>query len=316
MTRTPSSTLRSLLVASGIALWLAACGGGGGTAAPTPAPTPSPGAVTNPLPEPPPGGFPASGPTAAPSGVPNDVESVRFLAQSTFGATTGEVARLQRLGYGDWIEQQFRIPRTSHLDFVLAVYPIPTPEGVTVAIDPLYQTFWKQAATAPDQLRHRVAFALSQIFVVSLTNDAVSEYRRGVASYLDMLGREAFGNYRDLLESVTLHPMMGLFLSHLRNQKESGNRVPDQNYAREVMQLFSIGLYQLNPDGTLMLANGQPVETYGQEDIVGLSRVFTGFSWAGPDTQNGRFFGSAIRPPTRIATCCRCRPTRSITRPR
>jgi uncharacterized protein (DUF1800 family) len=125
----------------------------------------------------------------------------------------------------------------------------------------------------------------------------VSGYRRGVASYLDMLGRQAFGNYRDLLEAVTLHPMMGLFLSHLRNQRESGNRVPDQNYAREVMQLFSIGLYRLNPDGSLVSSNGQPVETYGQADIVGLSRVFTGFSWAGPDKQNGRFFGSDVPPP-------------------
>ncbi|MDH4172633.1 MAG: DUF1800 domain-containing protein, partial [Betaproteobacteria bacterium] len=94
-----------------------------------------------------------------------------------------------------------------------------------------------------------------------------------------------------------LHPMMGLFLSHLRNQKESGSRVPDQNYAREVMQLFSIGLHQLNADGSLLLVNGQPVETYGQADIVGLSRVFTGFSWAGPDKQNGRFSGSSNPPP-------------------
>ncbi len=116
-------------------------------------------------------------------------------------------------------------------------------------------------------------------------------------AYLDMLGRNAFGNYRDLLEAVTLHPMMGLYLSHLRNQKESGNRVPDQNYAREVMQLLSIGLYELNPDGTPILdANNKPVETYGPEDIAGMSRVFTGFSWAGPDKQDRRFFGSDSNP--------------------
>ena len=107
--------------------------------------------------------------------MPNDVESVRFLAQSTFGATTAEVARLQRLGYSDWIEQQFRIPRTSHLDFVLAVYPIPTPDGVTVTIDPLYQTFWKQAITAPDALRQRVTYALSEIFVTSAADAASAE---------------------------------------------------------------------------------------------------------------------------------------------
>src|SRR5256886_17462160 len=90
-----------------------------------------------------------------------------------------------------------------------------------------------------------------------------------------MLGRNAFGSYRQLLNEVTLHPMMGLYLSHLRNRKEdpARNRVPDQNYAREVMQLFSIGLYELNPDGTPKLVNGQPVETYDSNDIVGLSRV-------------------------------------------
>lgn len=196
-----------------------------------------------------------------------------------------------------WLDRQFAMPAGSpHQNYLVSV-TASLPADQSPQDSHVMNTFWKQAATAPDQLRHRVAFALSQIFVVSLTNDAVSAYRRGVASYLDMLGREAFGNYRDLLESVTLHPMMGLFLSHLRNQKESGNRIPDQNYAREVMQLFSIGLYQLNADGTPMLANGQPVETYDQEDIVGLSRVFTGFSWAGPDTQNGRFFGSSSPAP-------------------
>src|SRR4029453_3618239 len=237
MTRTPSSTLRSLLVASSIALSLASCGGGGGTAALTPARPPSPGTVTNPLPEPPPGGFPASGPTAAPSGVPNDVESVRFLAQATFGATTGEVARLQRLGYGDWIEQQFRIPRTSHLDFVLAVYPIPTPEGVTVAIDPLYQTFWKQAITAPDPLRQRVTYALSEIFVTSAADAALQTAPHTLASYLDTLSTHAFGNYRELLEAVSKHPAMGQYLTSLANRGDNG-RVPDENFAREVMQLF------------------------------------------------------------------------------
>ena len=301
MTRTPSSTLRSLLVASGIALWLAACGGGGGTAAPTPAPVTAPGTVTNPIPEPPPGGFPVSGPTAAPSGVPNDVESVRFLAQSTFGATTVEVARLQRLGYGDWIEQQFRIPRTSHLDFVLAVYPIPTPEGVTVAIDPLYQTFWKQAITAPDPLRQRVTYALSEIFVTSAADAALQTAPHALASYLDTLSTHAFGNYRDLLEAVSKHPAMGQYLTSLANRGDNG-RVPDENFAREVMQLFSIGLVELNVDGTPKLVNGNPVDTYGMDDIRGLARVFTGWGWGNtgtPDPVNGRFAGNNPEDPSR-----------------
>ena len=164
-------------------------------------------------------------------------------------------------------------------------------------------TFWREAATGQDQLKRRVAFALSQIFVISLQDANLQSYRRGVASYMDMLTRNAFGNYRQLLQDVTLHPMMGLYLSHLRNRKEDPalNRVPDQNYAREVMQLFSIGLYQLNPDGTLMLdGNGQPIETYGPNDIVGLSRVFTGFSWAGcPNTSTSCFNGSGTQSPNR-----------------
>ena len=237
---------------------------------------------------------PSSGPDAQPT---TQAEASRFLAQASFGATMSAVDDVSANGYAIWLDRQFSMAAGSpHQNYLVSVIA-----GLPAGQDPqdahVMHTFWRQAATAPDQLRHRVAFALSQIFVVSLTNSAVSDYRRGVASYLDMLGREAFGNYRDLLEAVTLHPMMGLFLSHLRNQKESGSRVPDQNYAREVMQLFSIGLHQLNADGSLLLVNGQPVETYGQADIVGLSRVFTGFSWAGPDKQNGRFSGSSNPPP-------------------
>ena len=230
-----------------------------------------------------------SGPAPVPT---TQLQASRFLAQASFGASMSSVDEVAANGFALWLDQQFATPAGSpHQNYLVSVIAS-LPAGQGPQDSHVMNTFWRQAATAPDQLRQRMAFALSQIFVASLTNDAVSQYRRGVASYLDMLGREAFGNYRDLLEAVTLHPMMGLFLSHLRNQKESGNRVPDQNYAREVMQLFSIGLYQLNPDGTPVMFNGQPVETYGQEDIVGLSRVFTGFSWAGPDKQNGRFFGS------------------------
>src|SRR5574341_233999 len=167
----------------------------------------------------------------------------------------------------------------------------------------MMHTFWREAAIGQDQLKRRVAFALSQIFVISLQDATLQDFRRGVASYLDMLTRNAFGNYRQLLQDVTLHPMMGLYLSHLRNRKEDPalNRVPDQNYAREVMQLFSIGLYRLNPDSTPMLdGNGQPIETYGPNDIVGLSRVFTGFSWAGcSNTSTSCFNGSGTQSPNR-----------------
>lgn len=232
-----------------------------------------------------------SGPFVA---LTTEAEASRFLAQAGMGASDSAIVQVQRADYTGWLDQQFAMtPRNSHQAYVNAVIA----SGQNPNQSHVMHTFWKQVAIGPDQLRQKVAFALSQIFVISQLDSAVGGYERGVASYLDMLGREAFGNYRSLLEAVSRHPMMGLYLSHLRNQKASGNRVPDQNFAREVMQLMSIGLYELNPDGTLVVAGNAPVETYDNEDIVGLSHVFTGFSWAGPDKQNGRFYGSSSNPP-------------------
>jgi uncharacterized protein (DUF1800 family) len=293
-------TLRSLLAALCAALLVAACGGGGDS--PTAPATPS-SSGTGPAttPEPPTGGFAPSGPTAAPTAAPSDTEAVRFLWQSTFGATSAEMDRLKRLGYNNWIEQQFRIPRTSHLDFVLAAYPIPTPEGVTVTIDPLYQSFWRQAITGPDPLRQRVTYALSQILVTSAADAALQNAPHTLAFYLDTLSTHAFGNYRDLLEAVTKHPAMGQYLTSLANRGDGG-RVPDENFAREVMQLFSIGLVELNTDGTPKLVNGEPVDTYGMDDIRGLAHVFTGWGWGNtgtPDPVNGRFGGSNPADPMR-----------------
>jgi uncharacterized protein (DUF1800 family) len=214
----------------------------------------------------------------------------RLLAQATFGPTAAEVDRVAQTGYAAWIDAQFALPASqlvpnmNQLASTLAA-------GSTLNQNHFYESWWKQSVTGDDQLRQRVAFGLSQIFVVSLVDSTVANYPRGVASYYDMLSTNAFGNFRTLLEGVTLHPMMGIYLTSLRNEKESGTRIPDQNYAREVMQLFTIGLYDLNPDGTLKLAAGKPVESYGSDDIVGLSRVFTGWSWAGPDKSNTRFAG-------------------------
>ncbi|UCH47581.1 MAG: DUF1800 domain-containing protein [Betaproteobacteria bacterium] len=220
-------------------------------------------------------------------------EASRFLAQASFGSNDSSIRDVQRYDYHGWLQRQFAMQQSNaHQAYVNGV----SATGANPNQSHVLHTFWKQAATAPDQLRQKVAFALSQILVISMRDSAVGGYERGVASYLDMLGREAFGNYRELLEQVTLHPMMGIYLSHLRNQKPSGNRVPDQNYAREMMQLFSIGLYELNQDGTPVIVSGAPVETYTNDDIIGLSHVFTGFSWAGPDKQNGRFHGYSNPP--------------------
>jgi uncharacterized protein (DUF1800 family) len=230
--------------------------------------------------------------------LPNENEAARFQNQASFGANDAEMAKVRQYGYSAILEDQFLMPsHRTHEGY------INTLSASNLSDEHVMQTFWREAATGQDQLKRRVAFALSQIFVISLQDANLQNFRRGVASYMDMLTRNAFGNYRQLLQDVTLHPMMGLYLSHLRNRKEDPalNRVPDQNYAREVMQLFSIGLYQLNPNGTSMLdGNGQPIETYGPNDIVGLSRVFTGFSWAGcPSTSTNCFNGSGTQSPNR-----------------
>ena len=234
----------------------------------------------------------------APSDRPGSrLEAFRFMTNATFGASAADEESLKAYGYDGWIDQQFAAPATSHRAYWEAA------DAALKAVDPnssadqnqIFETFWKQALNGPDQLRQRAAYALSQIFVISLVDSVIGDQPRAVAAWLDMLGANAFGNYRTLLEAVSLHPQMGRYLSHLANQKANtvSGRVPDENYSREVMQLFSIGLVRLNNDGTPQLVNGQPVETYGPADVTGLARVFTGFSWAcpGAPTNNSCFFG-------------------------
>jgi uncharacterized protein (DUF1800 family) len=233
--------------------------------------------------------------------LPTAAEAARFLNQASFGATAAEIDKVKTYGYSAWLEDQFFMPGAASHEAYINGVSASLPAGQSLSDDHITNTFWRLAASGPDQLRQRMAFALSQIFVISLQDPNVAGFRRGVAAYLDMLGRDSLGVYRKLLDDVTLHPMMGLYLSHLRNQKEdpARNRIPDQNYAREVMQLFSIGLLELNPDGTPKLVAGQPVETYDSNDIIGLSRVFTGFSWAGPDKTGTRFNGGGTQDPNR-----------------
>ena len=138
---------------------------------------------------------------------------------------------------------------------------------------------WNQLMTAPDGLRKRMALAFTEIFVVS-ANDIGSNWPDlMMAQYWDMLVAGVTGNFRKLLEDVTLNPAMGYYLNTKGNQKENAQgRQPDENYAREVMQLMTIGLYQLNPDGTLKTgADGAPLDTYTQDDVTNLARVFTGY---------------------------------------
>ncbi len=227
-------------------------------------------------------------------------EAARFLAQATFGPTDADIDRVMALGYSAWIDEQFATPQaTSHRTHWEARHAeIKAANAANGANqEQVFESFWKQALTGPDQLRQRMAYALSQIFVISMADSNVANDTRAVAAWLDLLASQGLGNYRDLLEAVARHPMMGLYLSHLRNQKADARtgRVPDENFAREVMQLFSVGLVELNEDGSVRAGSGgAALETYTPADISGLARVFTGWSWACPDwPDNSCFFSGS-----------------------
>jgi uncharacterized protein (DUF1800 family) len=213
---------------------------------------------------------------------------VRFLSQATFGASSNDIANVQSLGYAGWIANQFSIPPTHALTNVLAnPYADPTQPYQS----PLwFNTWWQNSVTAPDQLRQRVAFALSEIFVVS-ENSVLVNNADALSSYYDMLVNGAFGNFRALLKNVTLHPAMGLYLGMQGNNAGSiiTGLHADENYAREIQQLFSIGLDRLWPDGTLIL-NSQDnlVPTYSQNTVMGFASVFTGWNYYQTNQANGR----------------------------
>jgi uncharacterized protein (DUF1800 family) len=228
-------------------------------------------------------------------------DASRFLAEATFGATDSDIHHLTMIGYPAWLNEQFNAPQTLHepaVEQALILNNPPCNSGdvecnaalfVQNLSDETYlqQTFWQQAMTGSDQLRQRVKYALTELMVISSTNPAVQNMPRGMANYYDVLGADLFGNFRQLLEDVTLNPMMGQFLSMQGNDKGDATRDPDENYAREVMQLFTIGLYQLNPDGTQKLdPTGQPIPTYSNVDVMGIAKVFTGFSWNVPGDQS------------------------------
>jgi uncharacterized protein (DUF1800 family) len=223
-------------------------------------------------------------PPALPPGAPTPADAARFLTQATFGPTRDEIDHLARKNLAGWIEEQMALPPSSHLDATRADYQAFPPGGPKPRIGPANRqaAWWKIAVTAPDQLRQRVAFALSEIFVASDVDGTLAGNPEALAAYNDLLARDAFGSFRQLLQDVTLSPVMGIYLSHLRSAKPdvARNISPDENYAREVMQLFTIGLNQLQPDGTLRLGpDGLPIPTYDQKTIVETARVFTGWSF-------------------------------------
>ena len=255
-------TMRKLISLAAWLLFIAGCGGGGGGAAEPPG-----------LPPPPP---------------ITKAQATQFLNQSTFGALDSDVNDVINIRYEAWINTQMARPASLQLPHLQS---LPLPQ-FDFQLQPDRADIWfRNVLWGDDQLRQRVAFALSEIFVVSELG-ALSNAPFALADYYDVLAKNAFGNYRDLLEDVTLHPATGVYLSMLGNEKPNAalNIRPDENYAREVMQLFSIGLVELNLDGSQRLDNqGQPIPTYDQATIEGFAHVFTGWNWAGaPDWYQAR----------------------------
>lgn len=225
-------------------------------------------------------------------------EAARFLTQASFGPVEADIDRVLAVGYAAWIDEQLALPAVSHRATFDATDAVLKAANSAAGTDQVLETFWQQALSGRDQLRQRVGYALQQIFVISMADSNVGDNPRAVAAWMDLLATDGLGNYRNLLEQVSRHPMMGLYLTHLKNQKADARtgRVPDENYAREVMQLFSIGLVELNDDGTAKAGTGgASIDTYGPADIAGLAKVFTGWSWACPEwPDNSCFFnGSA-----------------------
>lgn len=242
------------------ALALAACGGGGGggtggggtAGTPTPTPSPSPTATTL-----------------------TSAQASRFLAQSTMGATTTSIAAVVSSGYDGWLTQQFGTARaTSHWDWLVANgYNVAANINSETGFDP---SMWRQLITAEDQLRQRVGMALLDMLVVGIGGVNLNWKQFAMAAYVDVLLDNAFGNYRDIIGKVTFNAAMGSFLTFLNNRKATNGAVPDENYARELMQLFTIGLYKLNMDGSYVMSGANPAETYTLTDVSQLARVFTG----------------------------------------
>jgi len=225
-----------------------------------------------------------------------DAGAVRFLTQATFGPGPDDITYIKTNGYRNWIENQFGLTATRNVPYILSNLSSDPQNPYNSSL--FFNSWWKNSVTASDQLRQRVAFALSEILVVSDTGP-LNNNGRILADYYDNLVDSCFGNYRDILKQVTLTPAMGLYLDMRANDRGSDATGihPNENYAREIMQLFSIGLYRLWPDGSLVLdSKGNAVPTYDQSAITGMARVFTGWTW-GQAMSNGRlptnFFPSA-----------------------
>lgn len=211
----------------------------------------------------------------------DDEAAARLLAQATFGVTLTDIESVKTLGISGWINDQFTKQGSSHLAYQQSyLRSNGLPAGVSLS-GPRQEKWLINAIEGDDQLRQRVTFALSEIFVTSDIGQVLNREQYAMSNYYDLLSDNAFGNYRELLEDVTLNPVMGIYLSMLQNAKANPaeNTRADENYAREIMQLFSIGLHQLNNDGTT--TTNPPTPAYTQANVEAYARVFTGWSYAG-----------------------------------
>ena len=218
-------------------------------------------------------------------------DASRLLGQATMGYDYDDIEALAGMNEADWIDAQMAMPLVSFKDTTEMIWDHFVQEYIDqwgedqIVGEPIFpmsfyfrMAWWNNTMKADDQLRQKMAYALSQIFVIS-EKSQLELAAMGMGDYYDVLYRNAFGNFRDLLEEVTYHPTMGFYLTYLNNNKANPaeNIRPDENYAREVMQLFTIGLYELNPDGTLIFdANNEPIATYDNDDIAEFAKVFTG----------------------------------------
>jgi len=244
-------------------------------------------------------------------------EAARFLTQATFGPTERTIYALAgQDGYGDWLREQFSAPMSLQLPYVQRRYYA---EGraqgrteqdlnrffnINSTTGARHDAWWRNVLRGEDQLRQRVAFALSEIFVVSDRDLALLVSQFGMADYYDTLVRHSFGNYRDLLEAITLHPVMGKYLSSVRNEPNdaANNKRPDENFARELLQLFSIGVNRIKMNGQPFLnANGSPIASYSQADIVEYARVFTGWNYQNLTWDYWDGLGNVVKPMVPVA---------------
>lgn len=309
-----STRLASVGAFATLALSLAACGGSGSGASS--------------LNDPNQGGMPESksGPASSTTALkaaplpaaqqPTVADTARFLAQASFGATgQAEISAVQQAGFEAWLNHQMSLGTFAHLDYLEArrqvrqvelnskamagpggsdeqpMTPLAAPEMAFLSEEWSYEAIWQQWLYDPGQLRARMAFALSQIMVIS--NIAPDIPPLAMSSYMDMLNRNAFGNYRTLLEQVTLHPAMGYYLNMLESEKEDPEEGthPNENYAREVLQLFSIGLLKLNIDGSPQRDSaGHTIPTYDQAVVQGFAKAFSGWSFGGRNTTRADMF--------------------------